>query len=164
MKFEQLLDRAQSCSEFAGSFFDYAASKRLMPSPSPAAPSRDGVVPPPPLSSIVPTASVEFFTHLLGEVIRVSQHYQLAESALVSRYESAIAQLHAFCVRYPPGTSTAAELAVEKRSHTHKLLQTFIYLTASLIQLENYAVLCYAGIGKALKKHDKITREAVARR
>ena len=169
MKFEELLARAQSCSDFSGAFFDYAASKKLMPSSNCAKASTDPVtslismttVPSESGSSEVLPSSVPFFTHLLVEVTRVSLHYQTAESALVARYDSCIASLHMYCLTYPPGEVTAAELAVARRSHTHILLEAFIRLSASLIQLENYVVLCYAGFGKALKKHDKLTRELI---
>ena len=157
MKFEQLLARAQSCSDFAGAFFDYAASKKLMPSGdvSPADTPASVTL----LRTEVSPSSVSFFTHLLSEVTRVSVHYQTAESILVARYDTCISQLHSYCLSYPPGEATAVEFAPARRSHTHILLEDFIRLSASLIQLENFVVLCYAGFGKALKKHDKLTRE-----
>jgi hypothetical protein len=160
MKFEELLQRAESCSEHAGAFIAYAELKKRLEA---AAPPPGGAAAPTTVAALAASApSVAFFALLAAEVARVSGHFSSAETFLAAKYAACAAQLHAFCVRYPPGGAAEPAdggAAGERRGRTHTLLQAYISLASGLVQLENYAVLCYAGIGKALKKHDKLTRE-----
>jgi SPX domain protein involved in polyphosphate accumulation len=156
MHFENLLARATAGSSFpADAFVNYGELKRLM-ALIPAAETS-------PTSSAslasqlaASSASVAFFSRLLFEVAKVSRYYGKAQTALVAEFELTNDQLRAFCAKYPPGSTSNV---AERRNETHALLNTMIRLSSSLIHLENYAVLCYAGFGKALKKHDKNTSE-----
>lgn len=156
MHFENLLARATEGSSFpVDAFVDYSELKRLMS----LIPGVDRVAGTPAALAAQLAAtpsSVAFFSRLLAEVAKVSRYYAKAESALVSEYESTLEQLRFFCARYPPGSTASVS---ERRHETHALLRNMIKLSSSLIHLENYAVLCYAGFGKALKKHDKNTSE-----
>jgi SPX domain protein involved in polyphosphate accumulation len=45
-------------------------------------------------------------------------------------------------------------------AEARKLLSGMVRLMSALVQLENYAHLNYEGFGKALKKHDKLTKRS----
>lgn len=160
MHFENLLARATEGSSFpVDAFVDYSELKRLMsliPGVDRGASSPAGGASALAAQLAATPASVSFFSRLLAEVAKVSRYYAKAESALVAEYESTLEQLRFFCAKYPPGSAASVS---ERRNETHALLRNMIKLSSSLIHLENYAVLCYAGFGKALKKHDKNTSE-----
>jgi SPX domain protein involved in polyphosphate accumulation len=160
MKFAKVLIRAISASVIAPEqWLDYRSLKKLLKS-----------LPPLPLGSDVearlsacPRAS-SFFVALLWELRKVSAYFVAAEGALLAAYDQCVAEFLSFCVAFAPG-SRAALLAAGRspedaralRLVRHRpLLATLAFLASSLLHLENYAVLCYAGCGKILKKHDKV--------
>ena len=121
-------------------------------------------------------SSCAFFSQVMRELSKVAVYYSEAEAALVVQYEACLAKLKDFLVRSRAGSgggssgssgssscssgssSSAAAASSEAGGQLlGSLLSTCLYLTSELIQLENYAVLCYAGFGKILKKHDKVT-------
>jgi SPX domain protein involved in polyphosphate accumulation len=101
---------------------------------------------------------LEFFKKLQGDVQKVSAHYQTQEALLLATYRQTIAAVEAFCEKYVVVNRQDASHRDDARQREIIILQTSIVrLFSALIQLENYAHLNYEGIGKALKKHDKIT-------
>lgn len=103
---------------------------------------------------------LEFFKKLQQDVHKVSSHYQAQEALLLATYRQTIAAVEAFCEKYIISSRIGIDpITLESaRQREYLMLQTSIVrLFSALIQLENYAHLNYEGIGKALKKHDKIT-------
>jgi len=101
---------------------------------------------------------IEFFKKLQFDVQKVSAHYQTQESLLLATYRQTIAAVEAFCEKYVISNRADSNSKDDARQREVIILQTSIVrLFSALIQLENYAHLNYEGIGKALKKHDKIT-------
>ena len=150
MRFAELLDRAVLLSSSIDSsrWISYKGLKALLPAEAPG-----GSQPLPPAAS--PAAAlaaspleVAFFAQLTLEVRRVASHYSSAEAALAARFDALLSALTGFLVAHPPGTPHGTSAGEE-------LLREIVALTSALVQLENYAVLNYAGVGKILKKHDK---------
>ena len=108
-----------------------------------------------------------FFAQVVCELHKVSCFYIQCEGELVSRYEGCLEKLHAFFVNHwvpPPGGAAAGaapagreEWSPTAKDHLPAIMGVLLSLTSELIQLENFSVLCYAGFGKILKKHDKLT-------
>ena len=103
-----------------------------------------------------------FFAQVMCELHKVSCYYIKCEGELVSRYEGCLEKLHAFFVSHwvpPTGAAAGAEgeWSPAAKDHLPAIMGVLLSLTSELIQLENFSVLCYAGFGKILKKHDKLT-------
>ena len=176
MKFAKLLQRAVVATHRIAPelWIDYKGLKKLLLAlGAPAAPEAQGVEARIAELAACP-ASCAFFSQVMRELSKVAVYYSEAEAALVVQYEACLAKLKDFLVRSRAGSgggssgsssssssgssSSAAAASSEAGGQLlGSLLSTCLYLTSELIQLENYAVLCYAGFGKILKKHDKVT-------
>ena len=184
MKFAKLLQRAVVATHRIAPelWMDYKGLKKLLlalgapaAAPEAAAAAAQGVEARVAGLAACPS-SCAFFSQVMRELSKVAVYYSEAEAALVVQYEACLAKLKDFLVRSRAGSgggssgsssssssssgssSSAAAASSEAGGQLlGSLLSTCLYLTSELIQLENYAVLCYAGFGKILKKHDKVT-------
>ena len=160
MKFAKVLLRAMSQSVIAPEqWLDYRSLKKLLKALPALPPGADAEA----RLSACPRAP-GFFVALLWELRKVSAYFVAAEGALLAAYDQCLAEFLAFCVTHAPG-SRAAYLAAARspedsralrQARSRPLLSTLVFLASSLLHLENFAVLCYAGFGKILKKHDKL--------
>ena len=176
MKFAKLLQRAVTATHRISPdlWVDYKGLKKLL-----LAFSTPGAAPP----AAAPTGvdamaacphSCAFFSQVMWELNKVSTYYCEAEAALVVQYNACLEKLKLYLTlgaQPAAGASggasgggagaTAAAGPEDSSQLLGSLLSTCLYLTSELIQLENFAVLCYAGFGKILKKHDKLTGACV---
>jgi SPX domain protein involved in polyphosphate accumulation len=153
MKFEELLDKARGVTPGLD-WLDYHSLKGLLPAPPETLPeqlSADKQI----LAIAANASSVDFFLLLMCELRKVEKFYLDAETELAQRYEQLIPLLQAVCLRCTE--VEGGDIPFELYSEVKMLINRYMDLNTSLIHLENYAVLCYAGVGKILKKHDKLT-------
>lgn len=94
-----------------------------------------------------------FFERLHLELQKVDAHYLDREKVFVGRYTDLIERFQRLQAN-PANTEDAV------RSFLADLVRFYM----DLILLENYAVMCYCGFGKILKKHDKVTGFATRRK
>lgn len=181
MKFGKLLVRAVSLAlpTWSDKWVDYKLLKSLLYSiVEGAAPPSDGAAPPESSAAVAAALlsnpkEVAFFRELQNQLRKVSLHYCESEAQLLERYNTVMTQFQAFCVdsaisnaaeqaSSSAGSSGAAAVAAAPSSPPREagsaLLRSIVKLYMEAIQLENYAVLNYAGLGKILKKHDKVTK------
>jgi hypothetical protein len=161
MKFAKVLVRAIGQSVIAPErWVDYRSLKKLLKNlpPLPAGADAEARL------SACPRAC-SFFVALLWELRKVSAYFVAAEGALLAAYDQCEAEFLSFCVAFAPGSRAAAlaaaaapeeARAAQRQARSRPLLSTLVFLASSLLHLENFAVLCYAGFGKILKKHDKV--------
>lgn len=168
MKFAKVLIRAIGQSVISPEqWVDYRQLKKLLNALPPLPPGAD----PEARLSACPFAP-NFFVTLLWELRKVSAYFSAAENALLAAYDQCVAEFLSFCVAFAPGSRSAVLAAARapedaralRQARSRPLLSTLMFLASSLLHLENFAVLCYAGFGKILKKHDKVRGVATRER
>jgi hypothetical protein len=107
---------------------------------------------------------VAFFTRLRQEVIKVSRFYESQEAACASLVEGLREMFRPFEVSSAPLPSAprltdlvAQGASVLNETQVAHALAQLLKGLSRLLELENFAVINYAGFGKILKKHDKHT-------
>ena len=109
-------------------------------------------------------ATCAFFTQIMCELHKVSKYYVVIEAELLARYQASLDNLNEFLVKHWVGNAggfVGAEWDPSTKAHLPEIIGIFLSFSSELIQLENYCVLCYAGFGKILKKHDKLSGGAL---
>ena len=166
MKFGKVLQRAMATSIIPpAQWVDYRNLKKLLHTLPALAPSATAPAAQARLAACPRAAA--FFVALLWELRKVSAYFLAAERALGAAYEQCAAELLSVLLAFAPGSHAggaggasppAAPPAASplREARTRPLLSTLLLLASSLVHLENFAVLCYAGFGKILKKHDKL--------
>ena len=154
MKFNKLLARAVALSVpgWANQWLDYKALKKLLSAANPtetAAPRNELAGEDLAAALAASPHEVDFFRKLHADLNKVSSHYDSLEAKFTAGYAALLRGLREYLL-----TDATAPAAPERGLRLMRGLVTFY---TQLIALENFSVMNYCGVGKILKKHDKVT-------